>query len=962
MLKKFFWGIFFLIPMQCVFAVGNISGTITDASNGNPIQGATVVAVRGGNTIEATTTTNASGFYQFIGLNSGNYTVRVEATNYQTATVGVRVINNQTVTANLALVNAFGSLQGTVTDTGNAPIANATIEVFSGNVLVASTISAANGSYSITGLSPGSYIVGAVASGFSAQQIGAIIQQNVTTTVDFSLENNPGSIDGTVTDATTTDPIENALVQVFRNNTIVASTTTDASGNYTISDLSPGSYVLSVSATGYENQEVGVIVQSAFAETVDFALSSNVGTISGQVTEAISSSPIAGAMIEITQDNILVLSLLTDQNGNYVAQDLAPGDYLIQVVAADFQSTLGSATVVTNQTTTVNFALLSAPGSVAGQITDATSGDPLVGAVVQLSLGGELLATAVTDSNGNYLIENIAPGSYGIRANFANYGSDFVGVTLLPNQTQVVNLALSADSGTIEGTVRTTALDPIPGASVQILHNNVPIAPLLTDSNGAFEFSMLIPNVYTVSAKADGFQTAVLGATVPLSGTVMLDFILEGNPGSITGTIVDATTNLPIPSAIVQVLHTTTPFDTTLADENGQYTLTGLGADSYTVRVIAFGYVSAVQGVLVQEGVTTTANFSLQRNPGNLSGRVTDVSNGDPIGGASIILSQNGIFLTSAITDSNGEYLLTGLSVGTYELRAIRSEYEIGIAQVAIDADFTTVQDFALQTNPGSVSGTISTLVGANPIPGAIIQILQNTTVFDATVSDSNGDYTLSELPPGDYIVTVKASGFQNAFSNVSVVGGVETTQDFSLAANPGSLSGTVTDEITGLPIEGVPIQIFQSSVLIGATLTDINGNYLFTDLATGNFELRTVSDNYVNKTLSFTIFENQNTILNFTLISIPSPPASLLGKVVENGFLNQEDRVHQLKWHKSPSATAIKYFVLRDGELIAEIFGQDRVFVYNDHNRRDQVLEIYQVVAVNILGIESAPLTISLR
>ncbi|PSP28461.1 hypothetical protein BRC65_02165 [Halobacteriales archaeon QH_2_65_14] len=84
-----------------------INGTVTDADTTNPVQGANVTVYDGDSTAPgdevANTTTNSSGFYSVTDLESGDYTVEVEADGYGTATALVSVGVSETVTQDFAL-------------------------------------------------------------------------------------------------------------------------------------------------------------------------------------------------------------------------------------------------------------------------------------------------------------------------------------------------------------------------------------------------------------------------------------------------------------------------------------------------------------------------------------------------------------------------------------------------------------------------------------------------------------------------------------------------------------------------------------------------------------------------------------------------------------------------------------------------------------------------------------------
>ncbi|NNF03900.1 MAG: TonB-dependent receptor plug domain-containing protein, partial [Rhodothermales bacterium] len=81
-------------------------------------------------------------------------------------------------------------------------------------------------------------------------------------------------------------------------------------------------------------------------------------------------------------------------------------------------------------------------GKIAGQVTDADTGDPLPGA--QVVVVGTTLGT-VTDVDGNYFVIGVPVGSYDVQARFVGYQNATVsGVDISSGYTQEVNFALSA--------------------------------------------------------------------------------------------------------------------------------------------------------------------------------------------------------------------------------------------------------------------------------------------------------------------------------------------------------------------------------------------------------------------------------------------------------------------------------------------------------------------------------------
>ena len=101
----------FKFPSCTAAAHGDISGTVTNASTGQPVAGATVA------TSAATTTTDGQGHYDLT-LPVGSYNLTAQAYGYKHKTVdGVQVTQGQTTTDNFKLATAPShTLSGAITD------------------------------------------------------------------------------------------------------------------------------------------------------------------------------------------------------------------------------------------------------------------------------------------------------------------------------------------------------------------------------------------------------------------------------------------------------------------------------------------------------------------------------------------------------------------------------------------------------------------------------------------------------------------------------------------------------------------------------------------------------------------------------------------------------------------------------------------------------------------------------
>src|SRR5262249_26373377 len=265
-------------------AGGRIAGTVT-ATDGSPLQTVAVRAATISGAPAGSATTLSDGSYVISGVRAGTYFVYtsngvgfvdvVHASPSGLACffcapaqigAGVSVTTSQTTTVNFTL--ALGAaISGTVTDTSSAPIANvsvAAVTLFSG--FGPSGFTAADGTYTIVGIPPGSYAVATSNnSGYINQVYSGHVCGNCNTAsgdlvsvtagsthagVNFTLASG-GPIAGTVTDASGA-PIAGASVGIFNlTGALIASAQTNFLGQYSTKGVPDGAYYVDASSIGY---------------------------------------------------------------------------------------------------------------------------------------------------------------------------------------------------------------------------------------------------------------------------------------------------------------------------------------------------------------------------------------------------------------------------------------------------------------------------------------------------------------------------------------------------------------------------------------------------------------------------------------------------------------------------------------------------------------------------------------
>ena len=175
---------------------------------------------------------------------------------------------------------------------------------------------------------------------------------------------------------------------------------------------------------------------------------SNPGTVSGFVYDAVSGAPLSGVSVAITQGGQTVMTALTASNGNFATTQLAGGVYDLQYSITGYVSTTIAALTINGNTVAQVVPLVpasSSPGNISGLVYDATTNSVVQGAVtLELRSGvnattGTPLQTVTATNGASYLFANVAAGTYTIVAKVAGYADATktgiaVGATTTSNQ------------------------------------------------------------------------------------------------------------------------------------------------------------------------------------------------------------------------------------------------------------------------------------------------------------------------------------------------------------------------------------------------------------------------------------------------------------------------------------------------------------------------------------------------
>ena len=626
------------------------------------------------------------------------------------------------------------------------------------------------------------------------------------------------------------DPFKDITVELIgADGSVVATTKTDADGNYSFTGLDAGTYTVKVTKAG----DIAELTQTEDPDgTKDNA--------SGAIT--------------LNADN----PVRENVNFGYIKKHAISGNvYLDQ-----------------NRDKTKN-----------------TGDIDLSGVTVKLlDKDGNVVGTTTTDANGNYSFTGLNDGTYTVQVDKTGPLADkeqtedpsgktdsrSQAITFTRTDPDVTNVNFGyADDYSIHGLVyRDGDRNETHGATEKGYANQTVelrdkdgkvVATTTTDENGAYSFEKLPAGDYTVKVVKDGALTDLdqtedpdstkdstsgvisLGndhrtetdvnfgyiANNSINGTIYRDGDRDGKKGDTEGRYSGVTVQLLDKDG--KVIATTT------TDKDGKYSFEHLPDGTYSVKVVKDGVLTdtdqtgdpdnkldnASEPITLDEKNPTKGDVDFGYVPNNtIKGTVyrddnrDKTINGDEPGLERVsvqLLDEDGKVLQTLDTDADGNYAFQHLPDGKYTVKVVRSSSIKDYDQTedpdaTVDdtsAVYTMGPDHSLQekVNFGyvpdySIAGRVyrdsdrskSYTNGEETFSGVTVDLLdKDGNVVATTTTDKDGNYSFEKLPAGTYRVKVHPDGD---------LAGLDQTEDPDGIAD--SMSGEITIGFDNQKVTGV--------------------------------------------------------------------------------------------------------------------------------------------------------------
>lgn len=510
----------------------------------------------------------------------------------------------------------------------------------------------------------------------------------------------------------------------------------------------PGNYMLFIISSA------GVPSQAAIVQ-----LSNNggsTGTLTGTVTNT-TGIPLLGASVSAGNANAT-----TAADGTYTIDNLPAGTVTVTASLSGYQNGSTTATISAGSTTTAATIALTPInlGNVTGSVV-SSAGGAIAGATVRAQG-----VSTVTNSGGNYTLNNLPAGAATVTATATGFQAGSVNVTVVTGTTVTApTITLVSGAGAVSGTVKDSSGAAIAGASVGFGGGTT-----TTNAAGSYTLSGIPVGTIQLVASATGFQNSTQNVTIQGGVTATANFTLVSGSGAVTGTVKDSSGAAIVGASVGYSGGTTT------TNATGNYTLSGVPVGTIQLMASATGFQSSTQNVTIQGGVTVTANFTLApaASTGTVTGKVTNISTGGVISGAKVSWSGG-----SATANSSGIYTLSNVTAGSQTITATATGYLARSSTVNVAGGNTVTNNFQLST-AGKLTIKV-TAANGTVVSGATVTIKGGVIATTVTGSTStSGLFTSPWIAIGSYTVTVSKSGHTTQSKSTTVVTGATTTVNFT--------------------------------------------------------------------------------------------------------------------------------------------------------------------------------------
>lgn len=468
----------------------------------------------------------------------------------------------------------------------------------------------------------------------------------------------------------------------------------------------------------------------------------------------------------------------------------------------------------------------------------------------------------VTNTVGDYLFSDIAPGQHSYTINAEGYDT-FNGTIGISEDTEItITLTpVTPESFTTTFNVYDSQGTPISNAIITFDGN--------TNTAGEYAFNEIISGQYNYTIVAEGYID--YNGVVNVTDNVILEVTMDENipeTYDVTFFVQDSSGNI--------VNNATVTLDG-VSNAVGDYVFTNVSSAQYNYNIVAEGYHAVNSIITVNSDMQVDIN--LVENPPQtyeVSFSIAD-NEGNAINNATINFD--------GLTNEAGDYIFSDIEEGFYNYSISADGFQnVSGFDVHIDAN----TDFNITMFPAEAE-TYSINFNVIDNTGSAIE---NAVITFNGITNMPGDYGFSNIQSGQYNYSITAEGYHMIENTVTVNSGMQL--DATLISN-----NQETYDVSFLITDNDGNSIDNATITFGS-VSNPAGNYSFTDLEEGVYNYSISAEGFQNVSAT-NVALSANT--NFTITMIPEEANvyNLIFQIKDNLGNNIEDAIVILNGETNP-------------------------------------------------------------